>query len=156
MFRSTSRGNGQQHWSASLTAWQIKETDNGDRVLLPPSALEQLVNTSALPDERNPRSFGSNESGGNDKEQNTAATFSQSSSPLTFQLRNEMTGRVTHAGVREFSAEEGTVRLPAWMFRSLALTEGESVLIRAVKLPKGTWAQLQPLNARYLDIRDYR
>ncbi|KAI9593120.1 ubiquitin fusion degradation protein UFD1-domain-containing protein, partial [Syncephalis fuscata] len=80
----------------------------------------------------------------------------EAGSPLTFELKNGLTDRVTHAGVREFSAEEGTVQLPAWMFPSLGLNEGDSILVQTKRLPKGSWAQFQPLTDQYRHIRDYR
>ncbi|CAI5475085.1 unnamed protein product [Closterium sp. Yama58-4] len=75
--------------------------------------------------------------------------------------------RVTHGGVLEFTAPEGCVGLPPLILRNLGLSgiidafnpSGTSppVRIRFVKLPKATFARLQPLRHGFLaDVANHR
>ncbi|CBI16106.3 unnamed protein product, partial [Vitis vinifera] len=45
--------------------------------------------------------------------------------PMLFKLKNPASGRVTHCGVLEFTAKEGTMHLPSWMMENLLLEEGD-------------------------------
>ncbi|CAI5501947.1 unnamed protein product [Closterium sp. Naga37s-1] len=75
--------------------------------------------------------------------------------------------RVTHGGVLEFTAPEGCVGLPPLILRNLGLTgimdvfnpsgTPPSVRVRFVKLPKATFARLQPLRHGFLaDVANHR
>lgn len=55
--------------------------------------------------------------------------------------------RRTFCGVSEFTAVEGTALLPTWMIRNLEIKDGDTVQIRRVQLPKGTFLRLQPHTA---------
>lgn len=118
-------------WNAHYTVESApKDLDDGDKVVLPASALEQLLlqagSSGILP------------------------------SPLTFELRHPHTSAIIHCGVKEFSSESSTIQLPSWIFTQLGVKQGDHVLIKLVILPKGTWTRLQPLSADYRDITDYR
>lgn len=118
-------------WSSHFTVESAPvELNHGDKVILPPSALEQLLQqvgpTGTLP------------------------------SPLTFELRHPHTAATIHCGVKEFSSGGSTIQLPDWMRESLGLTREDHVLIRLSLLPKGTFARLKPLSHDYRDITDYR
>lgn len=102
--------------------------DAGDKVILPSSALEEILQSNQDPP-----------------------------SPLTFELRHpHNSSNVVHAGVKEFSSEGDFIQLPAWMREYLELSVGSRVLIKLRSLPKGTWAKLRLLSPDYNDIRDYR
>jgi ubiquitin fusion degradation protein 1 len=55
-----------------------------------------------------------------------------------FNVRNPTTGKQTHCGVQEFTAEQGTTYFPYWMMRHLGLAEGAIVVVRQVELIPGT------------------
>ncbi|KAK6908620.1 hypothetical protein I203_102623 [Kwoniella mangroviensis CBS 8507] len=77
-------------------------------------------------------------------------------SPWTFQIRNPRNPTVhqTHAGVLEFIAEEGIVHLPAWMMKTLDLTEGDPIRLTGAKLPKGKMVKIQAQSTDFLQVSD--
>jgi ubiquitin fusion degradation protein 1 len=56
--------------------------------------------------------------------------------PMLFELKNPMTGKHTHCGVLEFSAEEGRCYIPFWMMEGLFLEEGALIAVKNVALSK--------------------
>ncbi|KAL6274584.1 hypothetical protein ACE6H2_025276 [Prunus campanulata] len=98
--------------------------ENGDKIIMPPSALHRLV-------------WGP-----------------QVAYPMLFQLNNpnSESGRVTHCGVLEFVADEGFVFLPSWMMHNLLLQEGNLVQVKSQSLGKGTYVKLQPHTKDFFDI----
>ncbi|KAL1609878.1 hypothetical protein SLS60_001543 [Paraconiothyrium brasiliense] len=118
-------------WSTQLTvAYSSRSTQlPGDKIILPPSALEQLLaaapvvtTDSNLPhvtafDPYNPYTFAA--------ERQARSQFQdrhqQLPHPLTFRLVNPSNGRVVYAGIREFSAEEGEIVLSAFLREALGL-----------------------------------
>jgi len=76
--------------------------------------------------------------------------------PLMFAVENEVNEKVTHCGVLEFSAPEGTVYLPHWVMKSLGVSQGDFVTLRNVTLRLGTFVKLQPQSVAFLDITDPR
>lgn len=165
----------------------------GDKILLPPSALEQLL--SAAPtvatdsqqphitafDPYNPYTFAA------ERQARSLAQdrHQQLPHPLTFRLVNPHNGRVVHAGIREFSAEEGKVVLSPFLREALGLDskstessrrgspDGDTemvdgveqlavggapaaeIVVHAKQLPKGTFVKLRPLEAGY-DPEDWK
>lgn len=118
-------------WSSHFTVENAPvELNHGDKVILPPSALEQLLQqvgpSGTLP------------------------------SPLTFELRHPHTAATIHCGVKEFSSPDSTIQLPTWMRESLGLHTQDHVVIKLALLPKGTFARLKPISHDYRDITDYR
>ncbi|CAO2162403.1 unnamed protein product [Urochloa humidicola] len=106
--------------------------EDGDKVLLPASALHRL-------------------------------TTLRIEYPMLFELRaasgnaadpdDQPQQRVTHCGVLEFVATEGTIVMPRWMMANLRLDDGDIVHVRsATALPKGTYAKLQPHTSAFLDV----
>lgn len=105
----------------------------GDKILLPQSALEQLLAASTVAvtsnrptntpfDPFNPYSLAAaraEQSQWRDMQQ-------QLPHPLTFRLVNTKNGNVVHAGIREFSAEEGEVELSPFLLEALGITEPKS------------------------------
>jgi Ubiquitin fusion degradation protein UFD1 len=136
----------------------MNKLDDGDKLLLPASALESLLsqssaNTSEFGSRTN--AFGSmtNTSFGNGPEINQTSGLP---SPITFEIRNVKARNLIYGGVKEFSAEDGLVHMPRWMQRSLNLETGDTVALRLKELPKGQWARLRPISADYKEIVDYR
>ncbi|CAI0402765.1 unnamed protein product [Linum tenue] len=76
--------------------------------------------------------------------------------PMLFEIRNGLKERVSHCGVVEFTAEEGTVMVPGWMMENLKVEAGETLLLKSTILQKGTFAKLQPHSAAFLAIRDVK
>lgn len=72
--------------------------------------------------------------------------------PMLFELRNASAERVSHCGVLEFIAEEGMIYMPYWMMENMLLQEGDTVRVKNVTLPKGTYVKLQPHTKDFLDI----
>ncbi|KAL8549192.1 hypothetical protein ACS0TY_008152 [Phlomoides rotata] len=72
--------------------------------------------------------------------------------PILFELTNPSSGKVTHCGVLEFTADEGTIFLPAWMMEVMLIKEGDSGLVKYTSLSKGTYVKLQPHTMDFLDI----
>ncbi|CDR94114.1 ubiquitin fusion degradation protein, putative [Babesia bigemina] len=72
--------------------------------------------------------------------------------PMMFELRNDIKGRSSHAGVLEFISEEGMCHIPYWMMQNLGLEEGDFLTIRNVRLPKAEWVKFRPRNDNYWEI----
>ncbi|KAJ3706913.1 hypothetical protein LUZ61_010618 [Rhynchospora tenuis] len=72
--------------------------------------------------------------------------------PMLFELHNDATNRISHCGVLEFVAEEGTIYMPYWMMQNMLLQEGDVVRVKNATLPKGTYVKLQPHTSDFLDI----
>lgn len=129
----------------------MNKLDDGDKLLLPASALESLLSQSSA----NTSDYGSM----TDASFGNGDQISQTSglpSPITFEIRNVKARNLIYGGVKEFSAEDGLVHLPQWMQRSLNLEVGDTVALRLKELPKGQWARLRPISADYKEIMDYR
>lgn len=106
----------------------------GDKILLPPSALEQLLAAAPVVtfdsdrphitafDPFNPYTFNA--------ERQARAQFQdrhqQLPHPLTFRLVNPRNGRVVHAGIREFSADEGQIVLSSFLKEALGIEQGSA------------------------------
>jgi len=76
--------------------------------------------------------------------------------PMLFELTNERDKRMTHCGVLEFVAEEGTCYLPYWLMGHLLLGEGDIVRVTNTSLPKGTFVKLQPVSKEFLEVHNPR
>jgi ssDNA-binding Zn-finger/Zn-ribbon topoisomerase 1 len=142
----------------------------GDKILLPQSALEQLLaaarsRPSTTTARSDPWSYSSSD----------ADTAQQLPNPLIFRLVNPKNKNVVFAGIREFSASEGTLGLSPWLTEALGIQEDECVSpkevidleqdptqesermdvdgiqikVEARQLPKGTYVRLRPLEAGY-------
>jgi hypothetical protein len=129
----------------------LNKLDDGDKILLPPSALESLLSQTSANDFQ----FGgmTNATFGNSNPINLASSLP---SPITFEIRNVKARNLIYGGVKEFSAEEGFVHIPQWMQQSLNLELGDTVTLRLKELPKGQWARLRPISSDYKEIMDYR
>ena len=116
-------------WSAPLqcvSAEAFERPPEGDKVLLPPSALEKLM--ELIPQEHMPQ-------------------------PLLFRISVLGTaGAGKHVGVLEFSAPEGCVVVPLWIMRSLGANDGDEMFVGTAELPKGSFAKLQPLSSEFAQL----
>jgi ubiquitin fusion degradation protein 1 len=74
--------------------------------------------------------------------------------PMLFELINGARGKSTHAGVLEFTAEEGRCYLPYWLMQTLLLEPGDLLQTKSTDLPPGSFIKLQPQNTNFLDISD--
>ncbi|EME43482.1 hypothetical protein DOTSEDRAFT_154014 [Dothistroma septosporum NZE10] len=74
--------------------------------------------------------------------------------PMLFELVNGARGKSTHAGVLEFTAEEGRCYLPFWTMTVLGLEPGDLLQTKSTDLPPGQFIKLQPQNVNFLDISD--
>jgi hypothetical protein len=73
----------------------------------------------------------------------------------------------THAGVLEFTAVEGSVELPPHVWRNVGFINSQGIFnfleggtwmvrVRYVRLPKGTYAKLQPEDADFADVLNHK
>lgn len=106
----------------------------GDKILLPQSALEQLLAASTVVttstsrpipsfDPFNPYSLAAARA----EQSQWRDTQQQLPHPLTFRLVNSENGNAVYAGIREFSAEEGEVGLSPFLLEALGVAESASV-----------------------------
>jgi hypothetical protein len=95
--------------------------EGGDKIVLPPSALERLTSLEV-------------------------------SYPMLFRVACVASGRATHCGVIEFSAEEGRAYVPHWMMANLALPEGGFLSVRSAQLPKGRYVKFRPLTTDFIRL----
>lgn len=102
-----------------------------DKIYLPPSVLQALIDKSGS---------------------------SPLPTPLTFKITNPSTNQFTYVGVREFSAPEGTAQLPSNIAERIGLSENQQmqpILIQLVELPKATSLVLSLEDDSY-DVDDWK
>lgn len=125
-------------WSTQLIVTPPVRTPKlpGDKILLPQSALEQLLAAAPVTevslqspraytrgfDPFNPYTFAAEARA---REQQVTDRQQQLPHPLTFRIVNPQNGRVIYAGIREFSAEDGEVALSAFLRSALGLEDGD-------------------------------
>mmetsp|Transcript_22061 Transcript_22061/g.31012 ORF Transcript_22061/g.31012 Transcript_22061/m.31012 type:complete len:446 (+) Transcript_22061:170-1507(+) len=76
--------------------------------------------------------------------------------PMLFRLQSSEKGTMTHCGVLEFTAEEGSCYIPFWMMQNLLVEEGSVITVANVSLPKATFVKLRPQHTDFLDIANPR
>ncbi|KAI4115083.1 MAG: hypothetical protein LQ338_007909 [Usnochroma carphineum] len=120
-------------WSTQFFILPAQNTPplRGDKIILPPSALEQLLSAATVTassaaqpqtssfDAFNPYSFAAEQQA---REQ-LLERRQELPHPLTFRLVNPSNGRICYAGIREFSAVEGYVGLSDFLRYSLGFEE---------------------------------
>ena len=165
-------------WSAQFTISASSRSQSlpGDKITLPPSALENLLSASSALAAENARhdlpAYDPYNSATFSAYRQAEAQYEdqrqQLPYPLTFRLVNPENGRVVYAGIREFSAEEGEAELSPFLKKALSLKSEESstvdridaeettngvtrplITVHAKQLPKGTFVKLRPLEAGY-------
>ena len=161
-------------WTTQLNVTKSISRLQGDKIILPQSALEQLLSaatttiTSNPPpqtytstfDPFNPYSFAA--------ESQARSHFSERQQhlphPLTFRLVNSGNGNIAYAGVREFSAADGEIGLSPFLRQALGIGEAKEIsngneipriTVHAQQLPKGTYVRFRPLEAGY-DPEDWK
>lgn len=169
----------QLKWSAQfivLPPSQTKAKDvRGDKILLPQSALEQLLAASPTPPINGASTFTAHDPFNPFASPQSSAyrETSQLPNPLMFKLVNLANGNAVYAGIREFSAEEGQIVLGTYLMEALGIStpdfgsEGAKeapidltedvmdyerlpqITVHAKQLPKGTYVRLRPLEAGY-------
>jgi len=121
-------GGGGGRYTAKFRVYPVSFIDkphleHGDKVVLPPSALDRLTQLHIQ-------------------------------YPMVFEISNPRFPKVSHCGVMEFCAEEGTCYLPYWMMQNLLLSEGDMIEFKSTSLPKATFVKIQPHTTDFLDISD--
>jgi len=79
--------------------------------------------------------------------------------PIMFQITNEHTKKTSHCSVLEFTAPEGNVYLPIWIFDNLQMDPNSTqnlVSLRNVSLLKGTFVKLQPHTSNFTELSNPR
>lgn len=146
-------------WSAQLAVTTNHASRlPGDKIILPQSALEQLLAAAPLqavsPNSRvhtpsfdpfNPHTFAAESRARQQIEQRQH----QLPHPLTFRVVNPRNGRFVYAGIREFSAAENEVVLSALLRESLGIDEEDPVqeIDGTVQNPGGEVAEDNPVSA---------
>lgn len=74
--------------------------------------------------------------------------------PMLFELTNGAKSKSTHAGVLEFTAEEGRCYIPYWLMQTLLLEPGDLLQTKSTDLLPGSFIKLQPQNTNFLEISD--
>lgn len=170
-------------WSSQFTVTPPQRTPKlpGDKIILPQSALEQLLaaaplqevspqGTSTPPrpytstfDPFNPHTFAA-ETHARERALDRQHHLPH---PLTFRIVNPLNNRVIYAGIREFSATDNEVCLSGVLRDALGIDDARpaeaddatgpppTVTVHAQQLPKGTYVRLRPLEAGY-DPEDWK
>lgn len=112
-------------YSVAMYAGRDKQRDNyGGKVILPTSAMHKL-------------------------------TAYMSENPIvTLAIQSAKTGKRTHAGVLEFTAEEGRMYVPHWMLATLGVEEGELLKVSLAVVAKGKFIKIQAQSTEFLEITD--
>ncbi|KAK2035261.1 ubiquitin fusion degradation protein [Colletotrichum zoysiae] len=149
----------------------------GDKILLPQSALEQLLAASPQPPAPANSTFTSYDpfnpyARHHQTQYHHSDTSQQLPNPLMFRLVNQSNGNVVYAGIREFSAADGEIALGPYLMEALGILSTDfgsetpssgsidptddsmkhtqpTVTVHANQLPKGTYVRLRPLEAGY-------
>ena len=162
-------------WSAQFDlAHNTRSTQlPGDKILLPPSALEQLLAAAPVvtfdSDRPHITSFDPFNPYTHAAERQARAQFQDRHQklphPLTFRLVNPGNGRVVHAGIREFSAEEGQIVLSSFLRDALGIEassvessrgaspngqDGSDVVMDNVEAPNGSASTKVTVHAKQL------
>ena len=111
-------------WTQQFKVYPL-QNDPSDKVVLPPTALEQLLSSTP--------------------------TDTDLPQPLTFRIFNPNNNRSTHVGVREFSAPANTIGLPSWISDALELQPEDILTVSIRVIPKATRVKLRPLEGGYLE-----
>ena len=124
-------------WSKQLDVLPTSSTPplKGDKIILPPSALEQLLSAATVTvtsttqpqtstfDPFNPYSYAA------ERQAREALVERQQQlpHPLTFRLVNPENGKVVYAGIREFSAVGNTIGLSPFLKHTLGISDKEDI-----------------------------
>ncbi|GER31580.1 ubiquitin fusion degradation protein-like protein [Striga asiatica] len=115
---------------------------SGDKIKLPPSCFTELSEQGAF--DKGPLHF--------------SLSLLHQETPLYPEPASKEI-RTTHAGVLEFTADEGLVALPSHCWSNLFSAgppHSATVEVRYVWLPKGTYAKLQPVKPGFSDLPNHK
>ena len=120
-------GGGRSSFEAQYRAYPVSfvdraELDKGDKIILPPSALDRLSQIGDL------------------------------DFPMLFNIENVKEKTKTHCGVRRIYRRRRRVLSPYWMMQNLRLVEGDVLRVKNAQLPKGTYVKLQLQTSDFLNI----
>ncbi|KAJ6232956.1 ubiquitin fusion degradation 1 protein [Anaeramoeba flamelloides] len=79
----------------------------------------------------------------------SALIQNQVETPYMFEIKNLSNQTISHCGVLDFNAVEGTCVLPTWLMNTLELQNRGRVQIIAQKLPLGSYIKFQPLTSDF-------
>ncbi|KAA8524727.1 hypothetical protein F0562_011150 [Nyssa sinensis] len=116
---------------------------NGDKIKLPPSCFTELSGQGAF--DKGPMHF--------------RLSVIHQEAPSDLKVDEGQNHGTTHAGVLEFTAEEGSVGLPPHVWGNLFPADAPKtslIEVRYVWLPKGTYAKLQPDEFGFSDIPNHK
>ncbi|KAI1911054.1 hypothetical protein LOZ61_004032 [Ophidiomyces ophidiicola] len=171
-------------WSSTYTVTPPNRTSKklyGDKICLPQSALEGILN--AFSPSADTLGYTASFSGNRNRYPPVTALSALDDEgrdrrrelpyPLTFRIINRKSGRIVHAGILEFSAEENEVSLSPLLLQSLGIQDSDfenreevsfesgtdhshtTLIVHAVEIPKGTYVRLRPLEPGY-DTEDWK
>lgn len=112
---------------------------SGDKIKLPPSCFTELSGQGAF--DKGPLHF--------------KLSVLHQEGPSNMVDGEKESNRSTHSGVLEFTADEGFVGLPPHVWRNLFPSDTPNnsfVEVRYVRLPKGTYAKLQPEGIGFAEL----
>ncbi|KAA8526533.1 hypothetical protein F0562_008264 [Nyssa sinensis] len=116
---------------------------NGDKIKLPPSCFTELSEQGAF--DKGPLHF--------------RLSVIHQEAPSDMKAAERQNPGTTHAGVLEFTSEEGSVGLPPHVWSNLFPADPPKtslIEVRYVWLPKGTYAKLQPDEFGFSDIPNHK
>ncbi|KAJ9165741.1 Ubiquitin fusion degradation protein [Coniochaeta hoffmannii] len=150
----------QLNWSATYKVAAASQTAakdlQGDKILLPQSALEQLLNASTRTgpstshtftafDPSNPYSVAA----ARQERSRFQESFQQLPHPLMFRLVNQKNGNTIYAGIREFSSNEGEAVLSPYLLEALGIQADD---LKSAPIPRDAGDDVVDLTADDEDV----
>lgn len=76
--------------------------------------------------------------------------------PYFFEIKSQ-SSLMSYVGVREFTAEADTVKLPLWLNEQLGINDGNQIIeVKPIKnIPKGKYVKLKPNSEDFFQVPDY-
>ncbi|KAI4212713.1 MAG: hypothetical protein LQ351_004605 [Letrouitia transgressa] len=141
-------------WSSQFDLIKAEKTPHlkGDKIVLPQSALEQLLNAATVTvptatrpltssfDSFNPYSYAAEQQARSELYERQQ----QLPYPLTFRLVNPANSKAVYAGIREFSAEEGQVGVSPFIRQSLGFDEYQHQEVEAAHIAQQDGERPEP------------
>ncbi|KAL3534147.1 hypothetical protein ACH5RR_002608 [Cinchona calisaya] len=109
--------------------------EDGNRIIMPPSALERLANMQNI-------------------EYPIMFEIKKSTTDYSSDHHQQPQPKISHCGVLEFTADDGFVYLPEWMMKNLKLRPGSIVVLKYVKLLGGKFMKIQPHCTSFIQLPD--
>lgn len=115
----------EQYRCFSLSFHEKVDKEDGDKIVLPQSALQKLLSMNV----QYPMQF-------------------------ELKNENIEPSRRTHVGILEFTAPEGQMFIPYWIMQSLLLEEYQLLTVCIASLPLATFVKFKPQSVDFLEIVD--